>query len=74
MFGDLGQVVQHARTFERDSARSPAMPRCADPGSVATPIAVWKPGSVIARMIGLTSGPRPPGATRIIRSVRSGNW
>ena len=34
----------------------------------------WKPGVVSVRIPGLTSAPRPPEATRIIRSVRSGNW
>ena len=57
-----------------ESARSPAMPTCRTPGSVSTPITWWKPGVVIARIAGDTSGPRPPEATSISRSVRSGNW
>ena len=44
------------------------------PGRVSSPISWWKPGVVTARSAGLTSGPSPPEATRIIRSVRSGNW
>ncbi len=34
----------------------------------------WKPGVVMTRMAGVTSGPRPPDPTRTIRSVRSGYW
>ncbi len=56
------------------SPRSPTLVSCRTPGSVTSPIAWWKPGSVIARIAGVTSGPRPPGATSTIRSVRSGNW
>ena len=40
----------------------------------ARPSAWWKPGERDRRIAGVTSGPRPPGATRTIRSVRSGNW
>ena len=46
------------------------MVRCLRPGSVTTPIAALNPGSVIERIARVTSGPIPPGATRIIRSVR----
>ena len=63
-----------ALSGSEDSAFIPATPRWRTPGSVATPIAWWKPGVVIARMAGDTSGPRPPEATSTTRSVRSGNW
>ena len=44
------------------------------PGAASRPMTWWKPGVVIARIAGLTSGPRPPVPTRTSRSVRSGYW
>lgn len=56
------------------SVRRPATPRWRRPGSVSTRINSSNPGVVIARIAGVTSGPRPPVATSTSRSVRSGNW
>ncbi len=56
------------------SSRIAAVVTWRTPGAASSDIAWWKPGVVMARIAGLTSGPRPPDDTSTSRSARSGNW
>ena len=56
------------------SRRNRCVPMWRTPGRVATFRNASAPGTVSSLMAAVTSGPMPPGASRISREVRSGNW